>query len=151
MPSRSTLPQRSRNEIIAQLASQFRYARFTPGDYLKDQALMRAVDKAPCITCGQFRAVAKRQGWTEDDVVAQCRGQIDELGRTIHRIMVTNPADTVIPYACMIEMYQKATSAPKAQPGERCCACGCGGKVRGKQRFATSACQRRAHRQRQVA
>jgi hypothetical protein len=135
----------------ASVVAQFRYARFTPEDYLRDQALMRQVDAAPCITFKQFRDVAKREGWTIEFLVEQVREEIDEPKRTMECILKTGPADTVIPYTCLIQLYEKATAIPEARPGEQSCACGCGGRVRGKQRFATSACQRRAHRQRQVA
>jgi hypothetical protein len=122
----------SREAIAAQVASPFRYASFTPEGYLKDQALMRAVDHAPSVTCGQFRALAKPQDWTEDDVVAECRGEIDEPRCTIHRILFTNPSDTVIPYTCLIQLYEKATAIPMAQPGQKSCERGGQGQVRGK-------------------
>lgn len=48
----------------APIVSQFRYSRFTGEDYNRDVALMECVDRAPCITFGQFRILAKRQGWT---------------------------------------------------------------------------------------
>jgi hypothetical protein len=147
MQSRSTLPQRSHNEITAQLTSQLRHARFTVEDYNRDRTLMLRVDEAPCITFGQFRQVAKQQGWTVESLAAFVKGGLDESKRTIERILKTGPAETVIPYTCLIELYQKATLTPPAPAGAPSCACGCGGKVRGKQKFATSACQRRAHRQ----
>jgi hypothetical protein len=113
------------------VASQFRYAGLTPEGYLKDQARMCAVDHAPSMTCGQFSALAKPQDWTEDDVVAECRGKIDEPRRTIHRMLFTNPSDTVIPYTCLRQLSEKATAIPMAQPGQKSCECGCQGQVRG--------------------
>jgi len=107
---------------------------------------MERVDRSPCITFNQFRHIAKQQGWTVDSLATFVKGELDEPKRTLERILKTGPADTVIPYTCLIELYQKATIIPSGLPGEKSCACGCGGKVRGKQKFATSACQRRAHR-----
>jgi hypothetical protein len=46
----------------AAIVAQFRYARFTLEDYNRDRTLMLRVDEAPCITFGQFRTLAKRQG-----------------------------------------------------------------------------------------
>jgi hypothetical protein len=125
----------------APIVSQFRYARFTVEGYNRDRELMRRVDEAPCITFAQFRHIAKRQGWTVDSLAAIVKGELDEPKRTIERILKTGPAETVIPYICLIQLYEKATVIAQALPGERRCACGCGGKLRGKQRFATSACQ----------
>jgi hypothetical protein len=135
----------------APIVEQFRYTRFNAEDYNRDVALMTQVDEAPCITFNQFRILAKRHGWTVDSLADHVRGAIEEPKQTMERILKTGPADTVIPYTCLIQLYEKATAIPEARPGEQSCACGCGGRVRGKQRFATSACQRRAHRQRQVA
>jgi hypothetical protein len=141
----------TRQERAEHIRAQFRDARFTPEGYLKDQALMRAVEAAPCITFRQFRDVAKREGCTVERLTAFVKGELDEPKRTMERILKTGPADTVIPYTCLIQLYEKATAIPQARPGEKSCSCGCGGKIRGKQRFARSACQRRAHRQRTVA
>jgi hypothetical protein len=85
------------------------------------------------VTFAQFRALAKHQGWTGDFLVAFVKGKIDEPKRTVERILKTGPADNVIPYTCLIELYQKATVIPSAPPGEKSCACGCGGKIRGRQ------------------
>jgi hypothetical protein len=41
----SPLPPRTKEQIAAQqIRAQSRYTKFTPEDYLKDQALMHAVD-----------------------------------------------------------------------------------------------------------
>jgi hypothetical protein len=130
----------------ASVVAQFRYARFTPEDYLRDQALMRQVDAAPCITFKQFRDVAKREGWTIEFLVEQVRGEIDEPKRTMERILKTGPADTVIPYGCLLELYQKASKkpAPVQRPGY--CQDGCGQRVMGRQKFASDACRKRAAR-----
>jgi hypothetical protein len=112
----------------APIVEQFRYARFTPEDYIRDQILMRAVDQAPCITFGQLRVLAKRQGWTVDSLAAFVKGELDEPKRTLDRLLKTGPADTVIPYTCLLQLYEKATAIPQARPGEKSCSCGCGGK-----------------------
>jgi hypothetical protein len=101
MPTKASLPPRSQAEIAAQLAAQFRYASFD--EYLRDQGLMRAIDQVLSITYGMFRMLVKEKGWTAEEIAARCKGQIDEPSRTVHRILVTYPADTVIPYTCLIE------------------------------------------------
>jgi len=131
----------------APIVAQFRYARFTVEDYNRDRVLMARVDQASCVTFGQFRILAKRQGWTVDSLAAFVKGELDEPKRTIERILKTGQAETVIPYTCLLQLYEKATLTPPALAGEKSCAYGCAGKVRGKQKFATPAYQRRAHRQ----
>jgi hypothetical protein len=130
----------------APIVEQFRYARFTLEDYNCDQELMRAVDQAACVTFGQFRLLAKRQNWTVDSLVAFVKGQLEEPKRTIERILKIGPVDTVIPYTCLIELYQKTLLKPEPihQPGY--CKCGCGQRVIGRQKFATDACRKRAAR-----
>jgi hypothetical protein len=130
------------------IVAQFRYARFTVEDYERDQALMRRVDDAPCITFKQFRDVAKREGWTVERLIALVKGGLDEPKRTIERILKTGPAETVIPYTCLIGLYQKATVTPAegTPTGKGYCADGCGQRVMGRQKFATDACRKRAAR-----
>jgi hypothetical protein len=126
---------------------QFRYSRFTPEDYTRDQMLMRAVDQAPWVTFGQFRILAKRQGWTVVSLVAFVKGELDEPQRTLEHILKTGAAETVIAYTCLIELYQMATAKPvEVNPGY--CACGRSSCVLGRQRYGTSACRSRAHQHR---
>jgi hypothetical protein len=132
----------------AHVLAQFRYARFTPEDYNQDRALMVQVDQAPCITFGQFRHEAKQQGWTVDSLTAFVKGELDEPKRTVERILKTGSATTVIPYTCLIDLYQKATATPaQGKPtGKGYCADGCGQRVIGRQKFASDACRKRAAR-----
>jgi hypothetical protein len=148
MPSRNSPAPKSRNEIIAQLASQLRYAQFTIEDYNRDMALMTRVDEAPRVTFSQFRILAKRHGWTVNSLAAFVKGELDDPKRTIKRILKTGPTDTVILYTCLIELYLKATAKPAEgkPPGKGFCADGCGQRVIGRQRFASDACRKRAAR-----
>jgi hypothetical protein len=109
---------------------------------------MHVVDQAPCITFGQFRVLAKRQGWTVDSLAAFVKGGIDSSQRTLERILKTGPADTVIPYTCLIELYQKAKAKlmDGKATGKGFCADGCGQRVLGRQKFARDACRKRAAR-----
>jgi hypothetical protein len=130
------------------IVAQFRYARFTLEDEKRDVALMERVDQALCITSNQFRALAKRQGWTVDFPAAFVKGEMGEPKRTIERILKTGPVERVIPYTCLIELYQKATAKPaEGKPMDKgYCADGCGQRVIGRQRFANDACRKRAAR-----
>jgi hypothetical protein len=58
----------------APIVDQFRYARFTLEDCTSDKAMMARVDRAPCITFGQFRHVAKQQGWTAEHLAKPAHG-----------------------------------------------------------------------------
>jgi hypothetical protein len=110
--------------------------------------------QAPCITFGQFRAVAQQREWSEAWLVEQCRGQLEEPTATIRRVLYgalvdgkrVSLAEVVLPYTCLITLYNKATQPKPALVGEKACVCGCGAKLRGKQRYASPACRKRAQR-----
>ena len=99
----------------------------------------QAVEKAPCITFGQFRHVAKQRGWPIAWLVEQVKGELDKPTDTLRRVMHGSLVDgrhdmltdVVIPYRCLIELYQRAIQPKPALVGDRVCACGCGGLVRG--------------------
>jgi hypothetical protein len=76
------------------------------------------------------------------------KGELDEPKRTVERILKTGPAETVIPYTCLIELYQKTTAKPpEGKPtGKGYCADGCGQRVIRRQKFATDACCKRSAR-----
>jgi hypothetical protein len=94
--------------------------------------LMRWSIATPPITYAQFREVAKAQGWSREWLIAQVRGHVDKPAETIDRLLkgVFVPAhgqgrgytpahwddlaDTVIPYRCLIALYQCA-APPAAQ------------------------------------
>lgn len=120
----------------------------------------------PCVTFNQFRKVAKQHEWSVVWIVEQCRAEIDRPTDTIRRVLEgarveghwkegqwvapswNAMADVVLPYPCLIALYQRATQPQPALPGEGACACGCGARVRGKQKYATEACRKRASRKR---
>ena len=81
-------------------------------------------------------------------LTAQVTGELDEPKRTLEPILKIGPTETVIPYTCLIELYQKATAKPaEGNPiGKGYCADGCGQWVLGRQKFASDACRKRAAR-----
>jgi hypothetical protein len=114
----------------------------------------QAVEKAHCITFGQFRHVAKQRGWTFEWLLEQVKGELDKptdtLRRVMHRAMVDGKhqllADMVLPYACLIELYQRVTQPVPALAGEKACACGCGVQVTRKRKWATPGYRKRVQR-----
>jgi hypothetical protein len=72
-------------------------------------------------------------------------GEIDKptetLRRVMHGVLVDGKhdmlSDVVLPYTCIIELYQRATQPTPALAGEKACACGCGALVRVKKKWAT--------------
>jgi hypothetical protein len=107
---RTTLPHRSRHDTAAQIAAQFRYARFTPERYNRDRALMVGVDQAPCVTFKQFRDLARRRGWSIVWVAGQMRGEVEDQKHTAERIMKTGPAETLIPYTSLLVLYNRGVA-----------------------------------------
>jgi hypothetical protein len=83
-----------------------------------------------------------------DSLAALVKGELEEPKRTVERILKTGPAETVIPYTCLIELYKKAAAKPGAgkSTGKGFCGDGCGQRVIGRQKFASDACRKRAAR-----
>jgi hypothetical protein len=62
------------------------------------RATHQDIDWAPTITIDQFRALAKRRGWSEDWLVEQCRDEMDNPRPIIRELLdgrgLTNPRFT---------------------------------------------------------
>jgi hypothetical protein len=118
----------------------------------------QAVQQAPCITFGQFRAVAQQREWSEAWLVEQCRGQLEEPTATIRRVLSgalvdgrrVSLAEVVLPYTCLIALYNEAIHPKPALVGEKACACGCGAKVVGRGKWAAPGCRKRVQRRSQT-
>jgi hypothetical protein len=118
------------------------------------EVLQQAVEEAVSITYSQFRHVAKHRGWTLEWLLEQAKEKLDKptdtLRRVMHGALVDGKhellADVVIPYRCLIELYQRATQLKPALVGDKMCACGCGELVRGKKKWATPGCRKRVQR-----
>ena len=145
MPRLHVSPPRTKAQIAAQVRAQFQYARFSPQDYMSDWAFQRAVDQAPIITAKQFRELAKRREWSEAWLVEQCKAELDRPTQTIRWYLTQCPAETVLAHRCLTDLYVKAITALTTK-GTKQCACGCGERVWGRQRFASQACQKRCYR-----
>jgi hypothetical protein len=87
------------------------------------RAFHQDIDTAPIITINQFRALAKRRGWSEDWLVEQCRDEMDNPRQIIKEILdghgltklwftseSTKPrpvsmADTVLVWTPLIDLF----------------------------------------------
>jgi hypothetical protein len=116
------------------------------------------IEQAPCITFGQFRRGAQQREWSLEWLVEQYQGEIDRPTDTVRRVLQgtivagqhVSMAEVVLPYRCLIELYQQATTVVPALPGEEACPCGCGAALRGKQVYASDACRKRVIRRAQT-
>ena len=123
------------------------------------EVMQQTVEEAPYITFGQFRQVANQRRWTFGWLLEQVKDEIekptDTVRRILHGALVNGKhdmvADVVIPYPCLIELYQQATQSKPAVAGENACACGCGAKVTGKRKWATPGCRKRVQRRSVIA
>jgi hypothetical protein len=94
----SALPLPTKDQIAAQIRAQFRYAKFSPEDYLKDQALMHAIDLGKPVTVKQFRALVRQHGWSEAWLMACVEDELPYADRAVKRVLHDEPTDsTVIP------------------------------------------------------
>jgi hypothetical protein len=149
----SPLPPRTKAQSAAQIRAQFRYARFSPQDYLKDQALIRAIDLGKPVTVKQFRALVRKHRWSEAWLITCVEDDLPYADRLVHRLLHEDAAgSTAIPRP-LLTLYWRfkdvtpdaPVTATSALPG-RTCACNCGERVWGRQRFASQACQKRCYR-----
>jgi hypothetical protein len=132
---------------------------FAPEPQEQQEILQHAVEKAPCITFGQFRSVARYRGWTVEWLREQVADEIEKPTETLRRVMhgalVDGKhqllAETVVPYRCLIALYQRATQPTPAPAGEKACACGCGARARGQKKWATPGCRKRVQRRSVIA
>jgi hypothetical protein len=112
------------------------------------------MNQAPWVTCRVSRKVAKQHEWSLEWLVEQCKAELDRPTDTIRRVLEgarvegnwDDMADVLLPYRCLIELYQRATRPKPALAGQKACACGCGGVLRGKQSYASPACRKRVSR-----
>jgi hypothetical protein len=104
-----------------------------------------AVKRAPCITFGQFRKVARQREWCLEWLVEQCRTELDRPSNIIRRVLEgarvegyregerwvapywDDMAGVVLPYRRSIDLYQRATRLKPALAGEKAYECGLGG------------------------
>jgi hypothetical protein len=124
--------------------------------------LQRRLGHKPDVTVADFQRLAKGQGWTEDWLTKQLRSHLDDSRRIAQELLTGTgrqrpftehydpqiecdlPA-SVIPYSCVLELYESTADREQAQPGERACVCSCGKRVHGKQKYATQACRQRVY------
>jgi len=139
-------------------------AKKTMDDRQRCAISQAAIEQAPCITFGQFRKVARRRGWSLEWLVEQSKAELDRPTDTIRRVLEgarveghregerwvapywDDMTEVVLPYRRLIELYQRATRPRPALDGERQCACGCGGLVRARRKWASPACRKRVQR-----
>jgi hypothetical protein len=146
MPMRRTLPPRSREEIAAQIRAQFTYATFDAFDYLNDQRLMRAIDRGKPVTVREFRALARKHGWSNEWLIACIEDDMAHADRAVRRVLHREPAQSTDIPRPLLNLYWRFKDVTPEQLVAGLCWCGCGEKVRGRQRYASQACQKRCYR-----
>jgi hypothetical protein len=115
------------------------------------EVMLWGVDQAPCITFAQVRALAMHQGLTLRDLVEQFQEDVERPREVFTRVWDRRLGDVVIPYWAVIQWYQKATAPVLALGGEPTCACGCGARVWGREKWARPGCRMRVYRQSRTA
>lgn len=97
------------------------------------------------ISFQNFAAVAKRMGWTVDELALEFRGIAEKEPAPSYfwRILRGDPDwSVVIPYRSVIAKYLRATVELRAEGQLRLCACGCTSPVFGRDRLAWPNCKR---------
>ena len=94
------------------------------------------------VTFRQFAAMAKRMGWTAEELAAEFRGIAENEPAVSYfvRVLRGDPGwDVVIPFRSVIAKYVRAAANLIAD--DRACACGCGSPVFGRDRLAWPDCK----------
>lgn len=103
--------------------------------------------RTPEITFGAFAALARKRGWTLDDLTDRFRGRIDNPREFFGRVLQGQHADAVITFNSVIAFYQQERGFLRVvEPNGRTCRCGCGAAVFDRKRWATAACRKRTQR-----
>jgi hypothetical protein len=111
------------------------------------------------ITIGQFRKLAQANGWSENFLVEQCRGEMDNPREIVREILagkgltkprftgydvpakLVNLDDTALVWTPLLNPYVNRIKG---------CPCGCQAPLTGKQQYATAACRKRVQRLRNL-
>ena len=105
------------------------------------------------VTFKDIAALAKRRGWRPEFLSEEFRGKIDEPSDFFHRALsCTHKGEdrgwVVVPYRSVLEFYRKELSPLMVEGEIKTCLCGCGGRVHGRQKYASRYCRVRAYRRR---
>ncbi len=96
------------------------------------------------VTFRQFAAMAKRMGWTAEELGAEFRGVAENEPAVSYfaRVLRGDPDwNVVIPFRSVIAKYVRAAANLIADGRLRACACGCGSPVFGRDRLAWPDCK----------
>jgi hypothetical protein len=118
----------------------------TPDEVSVREVSQWAVDHAPCITFAQVLALAMKRGMTVRDLVKQFQEDVERPREVFMRVWNWRLGAVVLPYRAVIDWYEQATAPVLAQEGKPACACGCGGMVRRRKKWASPGCRQRAYR-----
>ncbi len=116
------------------------------------------------VTFEQFRALARKRGWTKDMLAARFRGVLkwtreqdkDTIEDFFERVLTcqykaNHLGSVVIPYRSVLALYYSEIAFQQKESGrEKFCPCGCGRRIMGRKRFASKTCKQKEWRQKKV-
>lgn len=106
----------------------------------------QSTSKTQAITFRDFAELARRRGWTVDDLAGRFNGCIERPTEFFTRVLSGKFKDSVIPFRGVLEFYQAAVAGPRSS-ARPTCACGCGRVVFDRKRYALPGCKKKTARE----
>jgi len=113
------------------------------------QSANESSKKLSVVNFASFADLARRRGWSVDELAARFAGRIDRPAEFFSRVLGDKFKENIIVFRSVLEFYQAAITGPTST-ARPTCACGCSKQVFDRKKWATPGCRTRFRRDRQI-
>jgi hypothetical protein len=107
---------------------------------------MQAIDRGKPVTVREFRALARKYRWSDEWLIACTDDDMTQSERAVRRVLHGEPAQSTDIPRPLLNLYWLFKEVTPERSAAGLCSCGCGEKIRGRQRYTSQACQMRCYR-----